>query len=236
MLTNTVTAIKAATKNENRVNIFINEKFDFSLDIAQVIDLKIKVGKSLSASELSKCRKASEFGKLYQHTLEYVLSRPHSIKETRDHLKKRLKNRELSNRYAIKNRERSREEREKFKLRTRELALYTNADIDAVIDKLQAKKYLNDESFAKYYLENRFDRKGISARRLKEELAKKGISEATIEKVFSDNPRDEQEEIKKIIKRKRGKYTEEKLIAYLVRQGFDYQLAKAAVHETDSQN
>ena len=82
-----VTAIKPAVKNEHRVNVFINDKFDFSLDLAQVVDFKLKVGQTLSEKQLKACRTASEFGKLYQRTLEWVLTRPHSVKETRDHLK-----------------------------------------------------------------------------------------------------------------------------------------------------
>ena len=38
---------------------------------------------------------------------------------------------------------------------------------------------------------------------------------------------------KKMISKKRSKYSDDKLIAYLVRQGFDYQRARAAVLGTD---
>ena len=36
-----ITDIKQAIKNENRVNIFVNDKYAFSLDIAQVVDFKL---------------------------------------------------------------------------------------------------------------------------------------------------------------------------------------------------
>lgn len=231
-----VTAIKPAVRVENRVNIFINDKYDFSLDIAQVVDLHLKVGKRLTARELNDCRHASEFGKLYQHTLEYVLTRPHSVKETYDHLKQRLKKRELTNRQAVNNRKRPKEDRERFKLRTRELPLYTDQDIDAVISRLQEKGYLDDQKFANYYVENRYYKKGISKKRLRNELQKKGISSDIIESTFNASTRSDAEEIQKIIQKKQHKYTAEKLIAYLLRQGFDYQQAKDAVLETDSQN
>ncbi len=232
----TITDIRAAVKTENRVNIFINGKFDFSLDLAQVVDLKLKKGQTLTEKDLKRCRHASEFGKLYQRTLEYVLSRPHSIKETHDHLIQSRKKRETMNRQAIRNRERSKEDRAKYKLRTRELPLFTDDDIDAVLKRLIDRGYLDDEKFVRYYVENRNTKKGISLKKIRLELAKKGVSSTLVELVLSENPRNEAEEIQKIIAKKRRRYDDEKLIAYLVRQGFDYQQSKDAVLETDSQN
>lgn len=237
-----VTKISPAVKNENRVNIYINDKYEFSLDIAQVVDYKIKVGKLLSRSELEKLRHASEFGKLYQRTLEWVLMRPHSEKETREYLHEKRYKRELENRKARENLEKiksetkderaERKEREKkFKsfTKTKELSLFSDEDIEKVIARLKERDYLDDEKFAKYYLENRFTKKGISKKRLELELRQKGISLDIIESVFAENPRNELEEIQKIISKKRSRYNDDKLIAYLVRQGFDYQISKEAV-------
>lgn len=232
----TITAIRPAARVENRVNIYVNDQYDFSLDIAQVIDLHLKVGKHLSKQELDDCRHASEFGKLYQRTLEYVLTSPRSISETRKHLKERRFKREMQNRQAISNRQKSREEQRQYRLRTKEVPLYTDQDINAVINRLIEKGYLSDQKFAEYYVENRFIKKGISKKRLNEELKKKGIDQSIIENVLARTGRDEASEIKKIIARKSTKYSAEKLTAYLVRQGFDYQQVKALVREMDSQN
>ncbi len=231
-----ITAIKPAIKTENRVNIFVNDKFDFSLEIPQVVDLHLKVGKRLTEHELSDCRHASEFGKLYHHALEYVLMRPRSEKEIRDHLKDRRKKREITNRQAVKNRERSKEDKIKYQLRTKELPLYTDRDIDTVISRLKEKDYLNDEKFARFYVENRLVKKGVSKKRLRLELEKKGISQDIVEDVLASSERSDAAEIQKIINKKSHKYSSDKLIAYLVRQGFDYQQSKAAVSEMDLQN
>ena len=228
-----ITAIKPAVKNENRVNIFVNEEYAFSLDLAQVVDYKIKVGKNLSSEELDELKHASEFGKLYQRTLEWVLTRPHSEKETRDYLRHKRQKRETENRQAIRNRERTKEEREKYKLRTKELPLFSDDDIEKIITRLIEKGYLNDYEFAKYFLENRNAKKGTSIKKLKLELIKKGISQTVIDELLNENLRTDEDEIQKIIKKKRKKYDDEKLIQYLVRQGFDFQLARAAVSETD---
>ena len=195
-----ITDIRQAVKNGNRVNIFINGKYDFSLDISQLVDFKLKVGQEITEQELEKYHKASSYGKLYQRTLEWVLTRPHSIKEARDYLFKKHAEKE---------------------------------DSEKILKTLQEKSYLDDEAFAKFYVENRFVKKGISKKRLELELAKKGVDKQIVEDALENSERSDEEEIKKIIAKKRNKYDDEKLIAYLTRQGFSYQLSKDLVLGTD---
>lgn len=203
-----ITDLKPAVKKENRVNVFINDKFSFSLDVSQVVDFKLKRGRVITPAELLKYQKASNFGKLYQRTLEWVLARPRSVRETYDYLR-----------------------RKKFQKPEYEIS---DEDIDAVISRLIEKGYLNDKKFAEYYVENRFQKKGVSMKRLKMELKKKGISDDDARAAFEKIGRDDAAEIKKIIAKKRGRYdTDEKLINYLVRQGFDFELARNSVFEKD---
>lgn len=85
-----ITELKAGVKNPERVNVYVDGKFAFSLDVAQVVDYKLKVGRELLEEELAELKRASEFGKLYQRALEWVLVRPRSIRETKDYLNKKL--------------------------------------------------------------------------------------------------------------------------------------------------
>lgn len=195
-----ITDMKQGVKNPDRVNVFVNGKFSFSLDVSQVVDLKVKVGLVLSAEKLEELQKASEFGKLYQRTLEWVLTRPRSEKETRDYLFKKIYEKKIDKNYMIQ-----------------------------IIEKLKAKKYIDDLAFAKWYAENRFVKKGVSLKKLKIELLKKGISRENVDEVLEI--RDDEEEIMKIISKKRSKYDDEKLIQYLCRQGFSYELAREKVAE-----
>ena len=126
-----VTDLKQGVKNPNRVNVFINDKYEFSLDLTQVVDYKLKVGKVLSEEELAELRRASEFGKLYQRTLEWVLTRPRSVRETKDYLNKKIFEKKLDAKY-----------------------------IDLIVERLIDKKYLDDRKFAEFYVENRFVKKG----------------------------------------------------------------------------
>ena len=90
-----VTDLRVGVRDENRVNVFLDGKFAFSLTIQQVTDFKLKRGTILSEAEISKIQKASDFGKLFQRSLEYALSRPHSEREIRDYLKRKKMKREV---------------------------------------------------------------------------------------------------------------------------------------------
>ncbi|MDO4611246.1 MAG: RecX family transcriptional regulator [Candidatus Saccharibacteria bacterium] len=236
-----ITDIKAAARDENRVNVFVNSKYEFSLDIAQLVDFKIKIGLVISEEELERFKQASEFGKLYQRALEWVLIRPRSLKETRDYLKGRVQKRRLENLKRERNRERLAELKRvkdaegvrrmrEYKTPLKELPEISSELSDLVFERLLERGYLDDLKFAKYYVENRFVKKGVSMRRLEMELLKKGISKEIVAEVFTDSGRDEREEILKMAAKKRAKYDDpQKLLAYLVRQGFSYELAKEVV-------
>ncbi|MBR3122255.1 RecX family transcriptional regulator [Candidatus Saccharibacteria bacterium] len=206
-----ITDLKQGVKNPNRVNIYVNENFAFSLDVAQVVDFKLKIGKELSKEELTVLKKESEFGKLYQRTLEWVLLRPRSKREVKDYLARKY--RQSSVKKISDDEGFSREE---------------IADLnERIFERLKSKGYLDDRKFAVFYVENRFVKKGISKKRLKMELMKKGVALEIIDEVLDG--RDDEEEIKKIIAKKRAKYDDDKLMAYLMRQGFDYGLVKKLV-------
>jgi regulatory protein len=201
-----ITDIKQAVKNPNRANVFVNNEYSFSLDIAQLVDEKLKIGTVLTAEKLNELKDKSEYGKLYQRTLEWVLTRPHSIKETKD--------------YLFKKEVRSERNISRFR--------------DEILERLISKGHLDDKRFAEYYVENRFVSKGISKKRMRMELMKKGIKSEIIDEVLNSSARNDEAEIKKIIAKKRNKYDDEKLINYLVRQGFGFELARTLVQDPDS--
>lgn len=225
-----ITDIKQAVKNQDRVNIFVNNEYSFSLNIAQVVDFKVKIGRELTEEELEEMKKASTFGKEYQRALEWVLMRPRSIRELRDHLARRAAKQSFRG-HPQSLRGRSDEPREdgSEERPRKDCSPLAAEERDSIVNRLILKGYLNDEKFAEYYVENRFIKKGISKKRLKMELMKKGIDSKIIENVLESGVRNDEEEIKKIIAKKRNKYDDEKLIAYLVRQGFSYDLVKDLV-------
>lgn len=214
-----ITDITIQAKNPNRVNVSVDGKYRFSLDILQVTELGIKKGREYSDQELAELEEESTYGKVYARTLEYVMMRPHSEKEVRDYLWKKTRTSKAripgTNQY-------------------RERPGISQSIAKRVHENLVQKGYIDDDKFARYWVENRQLRKGISLRKLITELREKGVSPEVIEQSLQDSPRDEKQEIQKILDKKRHKYDDEqKLFAYLMRQGFSYDVIKEAL-ETDT--
>lgn len=104
------------------------------------------------------------------------------------------------------------------------------SEAEIIFDKIMSKKYVDDTRFAQYWLENRFLKKGISRRKLINELKLKGLDQQTINDAISNDTRNDKEEIKKIISRKSKSYNSEKLFSYLIRQGFNYEDVKSELN------
>ncbi|MEO5499533.1 MAG: RecX family transcriptional regulator [Candidatus Saccharimonadales bacterium] len=210
-----ITNISLQVKNRDRVNVSVDGKYRFSLDIFQVGELGIKVGKEYTDQELTELETESQFGKLYGRALEYTMMRPHSAKEVKDYLWRKTR----ITRVRVKDTN-----------ELRERPGVSQALADRVFDRLMEKGHLNDQNFARYWVENRQQRKGISSRKLVAELRLKGVDPSVIDEAMQNSPRDEKSEIMKIIEKKRNKYDDEqKLIAYLMRQGFSYDTIRHAL-------
>ena len=52
-----ITDLKQGVRNPDRVNVYVDSKFSFSLDISQVVDFGIKVGLEISDSDLADVQK-----------------------------------------------------------------------------------------------------------------------------------------------------------------------------------
>ena len=207
-----ITDLKQGVRNENRVNVYINGKYRLSLDIAQVVDLGVKVGLEITEERLAELKKASEFGKAYQRALEWVLVRPRSMWELRDYLQKHEMRNEAKERKKDWDRdreiaeliaqgedmdaERLRKRTERARVKKAKQEKYDFKDL--IIEKLVGKDYVDDRKFAEYYVENRFVKKGISEKRLRMELMKKGVARGIIEEVMAGSARNDEEEIKKL--------------------------------------
>lgn len=210
-----ITGLTAQQKDANRVNVMVDGKFRFSLDIFQLSDLGIRVGKEYSDAELLELETESQFGKLYARALEYCLMRPHSSREVRDYLYRKT----LAKKYKSK--------------RTGELKErqgVSKAVTERVFDRLVEKGYIDDEKFTRFWVENRNMSKGASRRKLQSELQAKGIERSIIDKYLDESDRNDVDELKKIIHKKRNKYPDEqKFMQYLARQGFSFDDIKDAL-------
>ena len=209
-----ITALKTQLRDKDRVNVFVDGKYSFSLDITQIAELGIKTGTEYTAEELAELENESQFGKVYTRSLEYALTRPRSQREMRDYLYRK-----------------TRDTRTKMgdirKGVSKELT-------ERVFDRLSVKGYIDDEKFALFWVENRNVRKGSSLRKLQAELQSKGVDRAIIERTLENTEREDTDEIQKILIKKASRYDDEqKLIAYLMRQGFRYDDVKEAIRSSN---
>jgi len=207
-----ITAISAQVRDKNRVNISVDGSFRFSLDIYQLTELSIKTGDDYSEAEIVSFESESQFGKVYMRALAYCLMRPHSAREIKDYLNRKTKP-SLDKNGQIK------------------IGISTEL-AKRVFNRLTEKGYVNDESFARYWIENRATLKGASRRKLIAELRSKGVDSAIIERLFELSSRNDTQEIKKILAKKRARYPDDrKLMAYLARQGFGFETIKQALRD-----
>jgi len=205
-----ITALKTQLRDVDRVNVFVDGKYSFSLDITQVAELKIKTGNEYTEAELAELENESRFGKLYTRSLEYALIRPRSQREMRDYLYRKTRD---------------------TRTRMGDIRKGVSPELTVrVFDRLFDKGYINDEKFAQFWVENRNVRKGSSLRKLQAELQAKGVDRSIIEQTLEGSERSDTEELQKIIAKKASRYDDEqKLIAYLMRQGFRYDDVKEAL-------
>jgi|SRR5215213_4549074 len=84
-----VTSIKPAVKTVGRYNIFVDGKYSFSLDEAQLVQEKLKAGRELDDAELRRLLRESDFGKHYMRVLELIARRPRSAWEIAQYLRRK---------------------------------------------------------------------------------------------------------------------------------------------------
>lgn len=224
-----ITDISVQAKNPNRVNISVDGKYAFSLDIFQVGELGIKNGNEVTPEEIAKWEEESTFGKLYALALEYTMLRPHSSREIRDYLWKKTLTKKVQR--PVSQRKSKIENRKLTSSEIVEKPGVSKHIADRVFDRLEEKGYINDEQFAKWWVESRHQTKGISRRKLEAELRTKGVASDIISETIQKSTREEKSELQKVIAKKRSKYAgdEQKLIAYLARQGFSYDDIRTAL-------
>lgn len=91
-----ITAIKQQVKNPERVSVFIDSKYEFSLSLDELVKYKLKNNDELDKADVKKYKKISEDGKLQTRSLEWLLNRPHSTREFKNYLYRKKADSDLS--------------------------------------------------------------------------------------------------------------------------------------------
>jgi regulatory protein len=199
----TITALVAQKKNKDRVNVHLDGEFAFGL--AAIEALKLKRGQVLSDADVERLRGADETEKAHEKALRFLANRPRSAWEVRQNLIK---------------------------------AGFEGDTIDRVVARLTAVALIDDAAFVRYWLDNRaqFNPRGQAV--LRQELRRKGVDRAVIDdalRVAAADQSDERAALQTALARadrfRRLPPAEfaQKLSAYLLRRGFNYEAVREAV-------
>lgn len=196
-----ITDIKAQVKRSDRYSIFVDGKYSFSLSEKELLNLGLKIGQEYNKTELSELKDKAVLDKAYDRVLGLIMRRPRSKWEIEAYLKRKD---------------------------------YSIEQIARVSQILEENNYLDDLDFANRWVENRHLLKNISRRKLELELRQKHVSQEIINQVLSTDDTDELDTLRQLIEKKRSQsryQDEQKLIAYLARQGFGYGDIKSVLEE-----
>jgi regulatory protein len=206
-----ITKIKAQ-KNKKRVNIYLDGKFAFPLDADNFLKAGLKVGQKLTQKQVDDLVFKNKFQKLLDKVLRLISRRPRSEKEIRDYLKKKW-----------------------YKRPAAAGKLYQNLE-EKVIKKLKKQGYLDDQEFARWWVEQRSTFRPRGKFGLTMELRQKGIDKTIIEKAI--NKVDELSLATKLAQKKLKVYKNlpreefwQKMSAYLARRGFSWKTIKKVLEE-----
>jgi regulatory protein len=84
-----ITALQQQATNEDRVNIFVDERFLMGAGALIVMQLGLRVGQELSEAQLEQLRSEEELQQAVDRALNYLSFRPRSQREVHDYLKRK---------------------------------------------------------------------------------------------------------------------------------------------------
>lgn len=195
-----ITALEVQKRNRQRVNVYLDGHFAFGL--AAIEAIRLKVGQRLSVAEVARLREKDQAEVAYERTLNFLSYRPRSVNEVRRYLNEKQ---------------------------------FDEAAIDQVIARLGRADLLNDEAFARYWLENRNSFKPRGSRALRYELRQKKVADAIIDDLLADYDEDDAAyraalpRAQKLAQRRDVQVFRSKLLAFLKRRGFSFEVARDTV-------
>lgn len=224
-----VTSVEPQKKNTKRFNIFLDGIFAFGADEDLVVEHRLVPGKIIDQSILEKLLFEAEVGKLMERMYGLFNIRQRSEKEIRDYLKNLLFKRKITHPSG------GGKEKEEI----------SEQAVELLINKLKQKRLLNDEVFAKAWVEARRRSKNKGKIALKAELYQKGINRDLIEEVLGETNKESEEILAiKAIEKKMSKLFSsktriwknlsplefrKKAYEFLLRRGFEYDVVREVV-------
>lgn len=198
-----ITALKSQ-KNKKRVNIYLDGRFAFGIDLENLVKIGLKVEQELSEDEIEEIINKSEFQKIFDRLVRFSTLRPRSEKEIKNWLKKHKVYKSLHN------------------------SLFSRLKrLDLLDDKKFARWWVEQRmSFrprSKRIMNYELRSKGINKNVIEDVLAEVDIDEEKIAKGLLEKKRYKWEKLKGLERRK-------KMADFLARKGFGWGVIKKAIN------
>ena len=198
-----ITGIAVQMRNAGRYSVFVDEQYAFSLSADALLESHLVHGQEVTTSDVARYKTLSAEDKAYNLTVAYVARRLRSEGELHDYFRHKG---------------------------------YSEDFERTILAKLKRLGLVDDELFARRWVENRRMLRHSSKKQLQLELRQKKITDEIIQAVLSDDETDERQLLRSLVikKRKISRYQDDqKLIAYLARQGFNYDDIKAVLNDVN---
>lgn len=195
-----VTNIKKQVKRDGRYSVFVDGVYVFALSDLDLSTSGLRVGQELRAEEVEDYRRQAGLEAWYSKAVRLVAIRPRSRREVADYLARKGA---------------------------------TPEEGIAVVERLQRAGLVDDAEFAVSWIASRQALRPRSKRRLEQELRQKGLGNDEVTAAIGAV--DEEAEYAAVLevaqkKARLPQYREtDKLMAYLGRQGYPYDLVKRVV-------
>ncbi len=197
-----ITSIKSQ-KKKNRVNIYLDGKYGFGIDLENFVKLGLKLNQELTDEGIGDIVKKAEFQKTLDKLLRFATLRPRSEKEIKDYFRRKKVHESLH---------------------------------PKLFDRLNRLELIDDEKFAKWWVDQRLAFKAKSLRALNYELRTKGIEKDIIQKVLGETKIDEEKIARELLEKKAYKWhalprrqAGQKMLQYLAGKGFSWEIIEKAV-------
>lgn len=197
-----ITSIKSQ-KKKDRVNIYLDDKFGFGIDLENFVKLGLKIDQELSEEEIAEIVKKAEFQKTLDKLLRFATLRPRSEKEIKDYFRRKKVHESL---------------------------------FSKLFDRLNHLELIDDEKFAKWWVEQRQSFRPKPKRILNNELRIKGIGSEIIKKVLGEEEINEEKMARELLEKKAYKWhalprrqAGQKMLQYLAQKGFSWEIIEKVV-------
>ncbi len=197
-------------KKNKRFNVFIDQKYAFSVSEENLLKFKLKSGLSLDEKEIKNITNDEFLKKILDNCINFLSFRPRTEKEVTDFIIKKI---------SIKQEIPFNQAKE-------------SQIIPQIIKKLKKYKYINDPEFVTWWIKSRNESKQKGIRLIKLELRQKGIAKELLDQIVSNDSAQSALALKALEKKKTKwqrtdpNQLKTKVLYYLGSRGFDMDTIK----------